>query len=512
MPEDIILKNLTEQDAKVYKNIFTQRGATVTVFQMDGAFALMVVWPATGPTPIGEDISEEASDLTDVPIETGADGMPSTPRTTDVPFAPTPAAIGECYWPVITADANAMVVSQKTVANKLIGREGRRFLADRSNGRRYHVGVDLFCSDGEEVVSITAGVIVAFYKFYKTNAGEQSYALFVDHGDFVVNYGEVKADSPQRYGWSVGSTVAAGQKIARVSTTHMIHFEAYTGDARANQRWMKNEPNPPSELRDPTKLLVALSVSGKRLHPGGVAVQPSVAYNGPLPGTASWHRRFGGQSWRYDQRGVYTESRGTDPWRSSGEPVTCREIWRLYGNHILKFSAKHKVNPALVIMTIATETGFAREDKFTGPRTFRWEAHVNNTDVPQPFLGTYSAGPMQCLATTVRYTLREFGAAFELGDYDSSVAPAIRPRPNPPPANHPLYEAPASIEIGVAEIRVRWSKTKDDPILVAAAYNTGGIYEGPHSPWGIRAHDNHLDRAAEWYGDACAVLSEIGLL
>jgi hypothetical protein len=54
-----------------------------------------------------------------------------------------------------------------------------------------------------------------------------SYALFVAHEDFVVNYGEVKGDAQLEFGWRVGNPVSEGQEIARVSSTEMIHFETY---------------------------------------------------------------------------------------------------------------------------------------------------------------------------------------------------------------------------------------------------------------------------------------------
>lgn len=514
MPENLILRGLSEADAIFYAKLYKDLGANTKIVTMDGAYAVIVTYPADWQEPEWESEDEEEPQGGDVDqsIETGANGTPSNPVQTPAPFAAYSGSYSNLYWPVITVSANALVVSHRTVGGQLIGREGRRFLADRSNKKRYHVGVDIFCSDGEEVVACADGRVVAFFKFYMTNAGEQSYALLVEHGDFVINYGEVKADSPTRYGWQVGSQVQAGQKIARVSSTNMIHFETYRTGTTVSSRWMQNEAAPPPSLRDPTNFLINLAVSGKRLMPSGVAVQPAIAYTGPLPGSAGWHKRFAGQRWRYDNRGIYTDASGNAPLRTSGEPVTCREIVQIYGPDIFANAARHGVNPALIIMTIATESAFAREDGFTGPRTFRWEAHVENIDVSPVFSGTYSAGPMQCLATTVRYMLREFGTKFDLGAYDDTVAPAIRPRPNPAPDDHPLYRAPAAIEIGTAEIRMRWAQTKDDPILVAAAYNAGGIYEATHSAWGIRAYDNHLDRAAAWYGDACAVLAEIGII
>lgn len=513
MPENLVIRGLTEQDAKLYAKLYKDIGADVKIVTMDGAYAVIVTYASTWTEPEWEDSGEEDQPETgDHPIEGPANGTPSDPVQTEVPFATYSGSYAGLYWPVITASANALVISQRTAGGQLIGREGRRFLADRSNGKRYHVGVDLFCSDGEEVVACADGKVAAFFKFYKTSTGEQSYALLVDHGELVINYGEVKADSPTRYGWSVGGNVTAGQKIARVSSTNMIHFEAYSAKTTTSSRWMKNEPHPPASLRDPTQFLVKLAVSGKQLKLGGVPSQPQIAFSGPLPATAGWHKRFAGQRWRYDGRGVYTDAGGAEPLRTPGDPVTCREILKIYGTDIFTYAAKHGVNPALIIMTIATESAFANDDGFTGPRTFRWEAHVENNDVTPSFLGSYSAGPMQTLATTVRYMLREYGTKFDLGAYNETVAPAIKPKPNPAPATHPLYNAPASIELGVAEIRMRWTTTRDDPILVAAAYNAGGIYEAIHSPWGMRAYDNHLDRAAAWYGDACAALSEIGII
>jgi murein DD-endopeptidase MepM/ murein hydrolase activator NlpD len=513
MPDNLVIRGLSQDDAKLYAKLYRDIGADVKIVTMDGVYAVIVTYPANWTEPEGEDNGEEEQPgVGDRPIETPANGVQSDPVQTDVPFATYGGSYSALYWPVITASANALVVSQRTASGQVVGRPGRCFLADRSNGKRYHVGIDLFCSDGEEVVACAEGKVVAFYKFYLTSTGEQSYALLVDHGDMVINYGEVKADSSSRYGWTVGSKVTAGQKIARVSSTNMVHFETYRSGTMANSRWMKNEPHPPPSLRDPTEFLVKLAVSGKRLMPAGVVPQHEIAFAGPLPGTAGWHKRFGGQRWRYDSRGVYTDAGGAQPLRTNGEPVTCREILKIYGADIFTYASKHGVNPALIFMTIATESESAANSDFTGPKTFRWEAQVANDDVTPTFLGSYSAGPMQTLATTVRYMLGQFGNKFDLGSYDETVAPPIRSKPNPPPATHPLYDAPASIELGVAEIRMRWRTTGDDPILVAAAYNAGGIYKSDHSPWGMRAYDNHLDRAAAWYGDACAVLSEAGVI
>lgn len=440
-------------------------------------------------------------------------GIQSTPTNKGVPFAAYNGDLKNCFWPVITVHGDALLISHVNSDGEQIGRSSRSFMAKRSGGKRYHVGIDIFCEEYDEVVSITPGTIRGFHKFYKTNSGELSFALLVEHNGIVVNYGEVKQDAPKRYNWSVGSSIAAGQKIAQVSSTNMIHLETYVKGTSNTYRWMKSDKTPPQALLDPSKFLVDLSVAGKRLTKGGQPSQAPTAYDGPIPESSNWRSKFNGRKWRYDHRGVYTKDVSeTNPWRTQGPPLTCRHIFDLYGLFILEAAERHGVNPALIMMTIATETAFAKDENFTGPKTFRWESHVSNDDVSPSFKGTYSAGPMQSLATTAREMLKKHGKKYGLIQYDPlTVAPALKPKPNPIPTAHPLYDAKTAIELGAGEIRMRLSKTKDDPILVAAAYNTGGIYPSQYSKWGIRAHNDHLDRAAQWYSDGCAVLSERGV-
>jgi hypothetical protein len=84
-------------------------------------------------------------------------------------------------------------------------------------------------------------------------------------------------------------------------------------------------------------------------------------------------------------------------------------ILDLYGQEIQKAATDYGVAPELIVMTIATETGFARSWDFTGPRTFRWEPHVGVNDVTPHTVGDYSAGPMQTLATTAREVIHNMG-------------------------------------------------------------------------------------------------------
>lgn len=228
----------------------------------------------------------------------------------------------------------------------------------------------------------------------------------------------------------------------------------------------------------------------------------------PVVGTQSWHNKFGGREWRYDEKGIYLKDfeGGLKPLRSPGIPSTCRAIWQLFSVPISTMAKRFGLAPELIVMTIATEASAYRDQNFTGPRTFRWEAHVWNRDVQPPSQGDYSAGPMQTLATTARWVIDAQSLPF----HRFQVAPVYRVRPQPPAA-HPLYDPVINIEIGTAELKQRLTVTGTDPVLVAAAFNSGGIYQSDANAWHLRSHGNHLDRAAQWFGDACAVLKEAGV-
>jgi peptidoglycan L-alanyl-D-glutamate endopeptidase CwlK len=222
--------------------------------------------------------------------------------------------------------------------------------------------------------------------------------------------------------------------------------------------------------------------------------------------TVDWHNCFGGREWRYDEHGVYLHDHadGQEALRTSGKPRTCRKMWSLFAEELVAASEQYDLSVALIMMVVATETAFLREFGFTGPRTFRWEPDVKVKDVSPPIWGDYSAGPMQTLATTVRWIIRQQSL-----DHDPfRVAPVFKHRPQPP-EELPLYDPAISIDIGTAVIKQNLEKTGDDPILVAAAYNAGGLRKSKQNPWHLKTTGDHLDRAARWYGDACAVLKEL---
>lgn len=452
------------------------------------------------------------------------------PEKSPVPFASSKSNMG--YWPVITRHPLAMEVNTLLASGSAGTRPGRRFLADRAAGR-YHVGHDIFCSQNDPVVAIEDGKIVAFYPFY-----EGTNALLVAHDGYVANYGEVAPNSLARLGLAVGSKVASGQQIGTVGRLNMLHFETYATGTKSNQRWFKGRPRP-TALRNPSQLLLDLVARGIRLSPdlrGGVVVAeagvmseaatstvaaigfPSLVYSPeavPVPVGSDWHHYSNdGREWRYDARGCSIRrdgGGGEEPQRWDDDLRTMRRIVELMGPDILAFSRKHAINPALIMMTIATEAHMHIARKFTGPTTFRWESHVVNKDVKPPVQGDYSPGPMQTLGSTVRWVIRDKGKAYGLAYEPFKIAPVYRRKPQPAPVQHALYDYATNIDLGTAEIRIRAGKTKDDPILVAAAYNRGGLYADNSNPWGLKVQGNHLDRAAKWYGDACAMLIEMGV-
>ena len=225
--------------------------------------------------------------------------------------------------------------------------------------------------------------------------------------------------------------------------------------------------------------------------------------------SSDWHRQFGGRRWRYDHEGIYIDG-NSYPQRTGGDPSTCREIIRLMGNEILAAAVKYEVPPELILMTIATESAFKKDEGFTGPGTFRWESHAKvyhsgETSLDGHHRGDYSAGPMQTLADTARWVID----SQDLNYKPLEVAPFYRSQPSPKPASHPLYEYGNNVDLGTAEIHQRWTPSGDDPIKVSAIFNAGSLRMTESNLWHIRSHGNHLDRAARWFGDACFVLADL---
>jgi murein DD-endopeptidase MepM/ murein hydrolase activator NlpD len=153
--------------------------------------------------------------------------------------------------------------------------KGARSFGYKRPGGRAHGAVDLYGRHMDPVFAMADGRIVSFYYFY-----EGTYALFVDHGDYVVNYGEVDPSSLSRLKLDaeltntyerrkiiptdkIGSTVKAGDQIAFVgklnSGSSMLHLEMYRPGTKFNLPW-RGFPNSPAPdaMYNPTDFLLDL--------------------------------------------------------------------------------------------------------------------------------------------------------------------------------------------------------------------------------------------------------------
>lgn len=280
--------------------------------------------------------------------------------------------------------------------------------------------------------------------------------------------------------------------------------EAWFGNfAAAVARWPRSPKPPLPDTERPATFEMARAA--------GQAVAGIDWPSLPRLPTFDWSSRFGGQEWRVDRRGIFLRSGPDAPQHTPGEPVTIETALEHYAEAIAAASRRFDVPPELILMTIATETGAMRKHAFTGPNTFRWEAHVKLTTtgdaaVDGKVKGDYSAGPMQILSNTAR----EVNARQALGYANETDLKWFTTRPASAPKNLGLYDGERNIMLGTGYIHQQRGDTGLNPVLVAAAYNAGSLRVSGTGPWRIRVHGDHLDRACSWFGDACAVLAVFG--
>lgn len=139
----------------------------------------------------------------------------------------------------------------------------RRFEANRERGVRAHAGCDLYFPANTWIHAIADGVVLRDpYHFY-----DVVFAVDVDHGDFLVRYGEIRTNCPLR----AGDRVKAGAPIAQVGKMKaieqpMLHLELYDKSAsgplteqnRARSKKRRSDGVPffrRMDLIDPTALL-----------------------------------------------------------------------------------------------------------------------------------------------------------------------------------------------------------------------------------------------------------------
>ena len=121
-------------------------------------------------------------------------------------------------------------------------------------GTRLHAGVDIYPPGGEgtPVRAIKAGTVVKTGLFYTRANGEQTFAVLIDHGDYVATYGELR---PLDAWLQPGVTVSRGQVIGYVSGTLQLHFEMYKPGIGTWFNWYGPKP---ADLIDPTDYILGL--------------------------------------------------------------------------------------------------------------------------------------------------------------------------------------------------------------------------------------------------------------
>lgn len=203
------------------------------------------------------------------------------------------------------------------------------------------------------------------------------------------------------------------------------------------------------------------------------------------PQLTQWHSRFGGIEWRVTTEGVETRPDGL--MRTPGEPITIRRLLSSWGPRLKSVALITKVPLEILMMTVATEGALRwRGDHFSYPPLRKEPGYTSDGETPHRI----SFGPMHVLLSTYRAAMRDPHA----GRMDA-------------------MSLPSNLLAGALYIADQAAVHGFDPILVAACYNAGGLYRaGPgsryHNRWHLRTYGSHLDRAARWYGDACAVVQD----
>lgn len=179
---------------------------------------------------------------------------------------------------------------------------------------------------------------------------------------------------------------------------------------------------------------------------------------------------FGGLRWQLTPDGIVCEGE-TAPERTVGEPATVRRIWHDFGPIIKDVCARHGVPAEIVVTTIAVESRGIVKAALVEPD------------------GRTSIGLMQTLIGTASEVMGRQVTAQEL------ETPEI------------------SIEAGTRYIAKHREKTHFDPILVAAAYNSGGLNEPraqDTNPFKLRSTGDHLIRTKLYYNDTVATAKAEG--
>jgi len=199
-----------------------------------------------------------------------------------------------------------------------------------------------------------------------------------------------------------------------------------------------------------------------------------------MSANTEFHSTFGdGVRWKICPDGVEVEGEGVP--RTPGNPYLVVRVWDSYSEAILKWAVEYGVPIELIVATICTESG-------GNANAVRHEpGYVSDSDTPHKV----SVGLMQTLISTARFAIRKYAPEADVSHVDSKWLKI--------PTN--------SIQAGAGYIRFQSPSTKFDPVLVAAAYNAGGIYrqDGPKNKFKLRQFpigtSHHCERFIQFFND-----------
>lgn len=129
----------------------------------------------------------------------------------------------------------------------------------------HHPGIDLYCSDGQEIIAMEDGVVVNFDNFTGPNSTppspwwNETFAVLIEGASGVIGYCELKIINSLK----IGDIIKAGDPIGHIipvlkkdkgNGTTMLHLEYYIHGTRDHVTW-ELDTDMPKELINPRVIL-----------------------------------------------------------------------------------------------------------------------------------------------------------------------------------------------------------------------------------------------------------------
>ena len=134
------------------------------------------------------------------------------------------------------------------------------FGAPRGGNARRHAGIDLYPAKGAgtPIEAIQDGKVIRIAPHYKRRNGEITYALLIDHKEYVANYAELRKPT-----LVTGAVVKKKQTIGFLSGTKQLHFEIYTPGTGEWLSWSWYGKMPPNLINPTDMMMRAFSLANE---------------------------------------------------------------------------------------------------------------------------------------------------------------------------------------------------------------------------------------------------------